>query len=176
MLTLDAVDVNSVAGRTLLYYLGRAISLAMGAGTVLTIYRLGAQLFDQRAALFAGLVAAFTAPFVYYAKTANLDVPLTFWVLLSLYFFVRHLETEEDFYLALFTATGVLAMCTKDQAYAFYVLPAALYLVSRYRRRRAIVDRPLVLIAAGGLALFLTIHTSSSISRASSTTSKRSSG
>jgi len=158
VLALTAVDVNSVAGRTLLYYLGRAISLVMGVGIVLTIYRLGAELFDRRAALFAGLVAALTAPFVYYAKTANLDVPLTFWILLSLYCFVRHLETDEDVYLALFTATGVLAMCTKDQAYAFYVLPTTFYLVRRFRRRHQVLDRPLLLIAAGGLALFLTIH------------------
>ena len=158
VLALDIVDVDSITGRTLFYYLGRIISLGMGVGILLTIYYLGVAVFDRRAALLATLIAAFTSPFVYYAKIANLDVPAAFWVLLSLYFFVRHIKTDSSRDLVRFALTAVIAMCTKDQAYAFYVLPVGLYLVQRYRRGNAIFDRPRVLAAVTGTLLFLAIH------------------
>ncbi len=46
VLALNIVDVDSITGRTLVYYLGRIISLAMGVGILLTIYCLGVAVFD----------------------------------------------------------------------------------------------------------------------------------
>ena len=158
VLTLDIVDVDSTAGRTLFYYLGRLISLGMGVGILLTIYYLGVAIFDRRTALLATLIAAFTSTFVYYAKIANLDVPAAFWVLLSLYFFVQHIKTDSSRDLMRFALTATIAMGTKDQAYAFYILPVGIYLVQRYRHGQTILDRPRVLAAVGGTLLFLAIH------------------
>ncbi len=158
LLAADAIDVESVEGRTLLYYLGRALSLAMGVGILLTLYRIGIEIFDRRSAVLASLAAALTVPFVYYAKFANLDVPLSFWVLLSLYFFVRHWKLGEQRDLWLFASVAVLAMCTKDQAYAFYVLPVGAYLFLRYRRTGKLVERGPMRAAAIAFILFLTIH------------------
>ena len=158
VLALDIVDVDAAAGRTLFYYLGRIISLGMGVGILLTIYGLGVTVFDRRAALAAMLIAAFTSTFVYYAKIANLDVPAAFWVLASLFFFIRHIKTDSGRDLMWFALTAVVAMCTKDQAYAFYVLPVGLYLVQRYRNGNAIFDRPRVLAVGAATLLFLVIH------------------
>lgn len=158
VLAFDLVDVDSVAGRTLFYYFGRVISLAMGVGILWTIYALAARVFDRRSAIFAALVAAFSATFVYYAKTANLDVPAAFWVLLSLHFFVKHLDTGASRDLMKFAITAVVAMCTKDQAYAFYVLPVGAYLVRRYRHRQPIFDRTHVVTGAAATLTFLAIH------------------
>lgn len=158
VLALDLVDVDSVTGRTLFYYFGRVISLVMGVGILCTIYALGARVFDRRSAVFATLIAAFTATFVYYSKTANLDVPAAFWVLLSLHFFVKHVESDDGRDLMWFAITAVVAMCTKDQAYAFYVLPVGVYLVQRYRRGQAVFDRTRVVTGAVATLLFLAIH------------------
>ena len=158
VLALNIVDVDSTAGRTVFYYLGRIISVGMGVGILLTIYGLGVAVFDRRAALWGTLIAAFTSTFVYYAKIANLDVPAAFWVLLSLYFFVQHIKTDSSRDLMRFALTAVVAMCTKDQAYAFYVLPVGLYLAQRYRHGHAIFDRPRVLAAGAATLLFLAIH------------------
>jgi 4-amino-4-deoxy-L-arabinose transferase-like glycosyltransferase len=158
VLALDLVDVDSISGRTLFYYLGRIVSLAMGLGILWTLHALAALVFDRCAALGATFVAAFTAPFVYYSKTANLDVPAAFWVLLSIYFFVRHLQTDAARDLMGFALTAVVAMGTKDQAYAFYVLPVGIYLMRRWRRGEPLLDRPrLVALGAATLA-FLAIH------------------
>ncbi len=159
VLALDVVDVDSVSGRTLFYGLGRFISLVMGIGTLILVFRIGREIFDSDAAAgFATLVAALSPTFVYYAKFANLDVPAAFWVLWSLLYFVRHVKTGAVRDRNLFAATAVLAMCTKDQAYAFYVLPVGAYLVRYYRQSGTVIDRHLLATGVGATLLFLSIH------------------
>jgi 4-amino-4-deoxy-L-arabinose transferase-like glycosyltransferase len=157
VLAFDVVDPRSVEGHTLFFYFGRAISIAMSAGALVLMSRLGTLLFDGRAGLFAALIAALQAPFVYYGKFANLDVPLTFWVLLSLYFFVRVIREHELRDYLLFTLTAVLAMLTKDQAYAFYVLPLGAFAVGRLRRG-TLLDRRIGLAIVLGAVSFLALH------------------
>ncbi|HSF20073.1 MAG TPA: glycosyltransferase family 39 protein [Vicinamibacteria bacterium] len=157
-LALDFADPRNVEHATLLIAIGRAISLGMGVGILLVVHALGRELLDSTAALFAAAIAALNVPFVYYAKTANLDVPAAFWVLLSLYFFVRATRTEATRDLFAFAATAALAMLTKDQAFAFYVLPVGYFFYRRHRENRRILDRSVVLSFALGLGLFLGLH------------------
>jgi 4-amino-4-deoxy-L-arabinose transferase-like glycosyltransferase len=162
VLALDVVDPMSVEGHTTFFVFGRLLSLAMGAGIVVLLYRLGRDLFESRAGLFAALSMALPAPFVYYAKTANLEVPLLFWFLLSLSFFQRmHSRGELRDYLS-FSLSAVLAMGTKDQAFAFYVLPLAVFFVLRLRRERSIgrilLDRRILLSLVAALLAFAALH------------------
>ena len=111
---------------------------------MLLLYRLGRDLFDPLSGAFAAIAMALSAPFVYYAKTANLEVPLLFWFLLSYLFFLR-LDARGELrdYLG-FTLSAVLAMGTKDQAFAFYILPLAAFALLRARQEgsflRVLVD------------------------------------
>jgi hypothetical protein len=79
-----------------------------------------------------------------------------------MYFFLRHIETGESRHFLFFTAAAVAAICTKDQAFAFYVLPILFYLVRRHRRERVIkkvlFDRQLLLSVLLALVLFFSIH------------------
>jgi len=165
VLALDLVDPMSVEGHTWFFMFGRVLSLSMGMGIVLLLYRLGRDLFDPLSGLsgtFAALATALSAPFVYYAKTANLEVPLLFWFLLSYFFFMR-LDARGELrdYLG-FTLSAVLAMGTKDQAFAFYVLPLAAFALLRVRREgslvRVLVDRRILLSLLAGILSFLALH------------------
>ncbi|HEY7697011.1 MAG TPA: glycosyltransferase family 39 protein, partial [Vicinamibacteria bacterium] len=162
VLALDLVDPMSVEGHTWFFLFGRVLSLAMGAGILVLLYRLGRDLFDPLSGVFAALGMALAAPFVYYSKTANLEVPLLFWFLLSFFFFLR-LDARGELrdYLG-FTVSAVLAMGTKDQAFAFYVLPLAAFALVRARREGSIVkvlaDRRAVLSLLVGLVVFLALH------------------
>ncbi|MGH9336946.1 MAG: ArnT family glycosyltransferase, partial [Vicinamibacteria bacterium] len=162
VLALEVVDPLSVAGHTLFFGLGRLISVAMGVGIVLLLYRIGREVFDSRSGLFAALAMALAAPFVYYSKTANLEVPLLFWFLLSLFFFLRVVRREELRDYLGFTLSAVLAMVTKDQAYAFYVLPLAALLLKRTREEGsllgALTERRLLFSMVLGVATFLALH------------------
>ena len=162
VLSLDLVEPQSVSGHTTFFYLGRAISLAMSIGIVVLVYRIGRTVFDERTGLFSALGVALTAPFIYYSKTANLDVPLSFWVVLSFYLFLRLLEVDTLRAHLLFTLAAVAAILTKDQAFAFYIVPLCFYALRRFRLvrsfRATFLDRRVVMSLAVGAAAFFTLH------------------
>ena len=138
-LVLDKAKALDHGGH-LLYYLGRFLSVLMAAGCLVLVFRIGREILDRRAALFASLIMALFVPFPYYAKTANLEVPYLFWFLWSLYFFVRILKTQRAKYHLFFALTAALAVCTKDQAYSLYVLAPALIVWADHRAARAAGD------------------------------------
>ena len=177
-----SIDLDSVSGRTLLYYLGRAISLAMGVGILdRPSTPSGSRSSAGAPRIFASLAAAVTAPFVYYAKFANLDVPVSFWVLLSLYFFVRYVKTESRARrLTVFTVMAVFWRCaprTRPTRSTCSRWGSLMFRRFRPRRSRSI-DRTMWRAAAAIAAvLFLIVHNVvPSTSGASSTISRRSSG
>ncbi|WP_448561578.1 ArnT family glycosyltransferase [Trichothermofontia sp.] len=107
---------------TLLFYLGRLLSVVMGVGIVFCLYRLAREVTSRSAALWATLMTAILLPMVYYAKVVNLDVPYLFWVMISFIFYVRILKYHllKDY--VLFAILAAIAVSTKDQAYGFYIL------------------------------------------------------
>jgi 4-amino-4-deoxy-L-arabinose transferase-like glycosyltransferase len=161
-LAFDLVDPASLEAHTLFFLFGRVLSLAMAVGVLLLLYRLGRDPFDSTAGLFAVLAMSLAAPFVYYAKTANLEIPLLFWFFLSLLFFLRAWSRGEPSDYLGFAITAVCAMGTKDQAYAFYVLPVAAFLLLRLRSerslRRVLLDRRALGALAVGVLAFLGVH------------------
>jgi Dolichyl-phosphate-mannose-protein mannosyltransferase len=119
-----------------LFVAGRWLSVAMGVGVVLLVYLCGLRLLDGVGALLAAAAVAVMAPFVFYAKLANVDVPYLFWWLLSLLFLIRVLGGHRLLdYLGLGVAAA-LAVGTKDQAYGLFVLVGPLLVWSRHDRDR----------------------------------------
>jgi hypothetical protein len=141
---LGRLDITGVVPFTLIALLGRLVSTAAAAGTLLAIYACGARTFGRRAGVLASATFALVIPFVYYAKSANLDVPYLFWFAVSLVFYVKLLQ---DLALADFIGFAVcatLAICTKDQAYGLYLLTPVAILHRMWRaNREAGVRRPL---------------------------------
>ena len=124
-------DPEDVAWSGALLLVARSLSILMAIGIVWLVHRIAFEQFGQSAAAFAAWIALAMLPLTYYAKTANLDVPYVFWLTLSMLFFARLLNRRAkppDFYF--FTLFGVVAVCTKDQAYGFYVLPAIYLLIA----------------------------------------------
>jgi 4-amino-4-deoxy-L-arabinose transferase-like glycosyltransferase len=165
---LQILDWSRLNVYTVLFYLARLLSAAMGTGIVYLVYRCGREIYERRASLFAALIASLLVPFVYYSKTANLDVPCMFWVLWSLYFFIRILKAHRTKDCLLFALTAALAVCTKDLAYGFYVFAPFLVVWSDWRDRRQtpasvpflrlIGSRKYLSAAALAAGVFLLIH------------------
>ncbi len=155
----NLIDVDS-AGQSHLLLAGRMLSVAMGIGIVALTYAIARENFGFRAAVFAAAIISVAMPLTYYSKIANLDVPYVFWLCVSLLFYLRTYRTgrARDFYL--FTIAGVAAICTKDQAYGFFILPAAVMIVrsiyhgSRSARPASVPSREVLvrMIAVAALA------------------------
>jgi len=165
---LDRLTFDSAAAYTALVVISRVVSLAMAAGIVAAACACATRAFGPRVGLTTAAIVAVTAPFLYYAKTANVDVPYLFWWALSMVFYLELLESGRMRDYLLFAVAATLSVCTKDQAYGLYLL-APLVIVSqicRENRRtgmprallRAVVDRRIWAAAAASLALFAICH------------------
>ena len=162
------VDLSGGVPYTLLVVVSRLVSVAAAAGTLLAAYACGARAFGKRSGLFAAAAFALVTPFVYYGKTANLDVPYLFWFALSLVFYLRVLESLRLADFIGFAACATLAICTKDQAYGLYLLTPfvvvhRLWCVNRdagarHPLARALFDVRLGAAAAVAFVLFVCGH------------------
>jgi Dolichyl-phosphate-mannose-protein mannosyltransferase len=154
-----------VAMTQALTLIARGVSLVMALGTVWLVWRTAQCLFNTTAATWAAVLIALLAPFTYYAKTSNLDVPYLFWTWGALYAYVRALQTNRLTYYAALGVTTALAVATKDQAYGFFVLPplAVIYGVARHKSGarvtagallQALVSREIVTAALATVVTF----------------------
>jgi len=93
----------------------RLPSALAAVGCSLLTYFMGKRLFNARAGLIAGLVLVTSTEFFWLGRRANIDMTLTFFILLSLTFFFLGLQEEKTsrrFYLVPFLFMG-LAVLTK---------------------------------------------------------------
>lgn len=156
-------EVLKVPYMTAIAYVARATSLAMALGIVYALARMGEELRGRRAGLCVAAVSAVNAPLCYYAHTSNLDVPYLFWGSFALLALMRTIARREPRRLRAVAVLAVLAVGTKDQAYALFVLgaPAALALWALLdewpRKNVRALARELALSAALGALLLLVV-------------------
>lgn len=149
-----------------LFRAGRFISLLMAGGIVVLVYLSAREVFEHVPALFSALLAGLCAPFAYYAKLANLDVPYLFWFAAALLAYLRLLDGHRLRHYVALAACAAAAVATKDQAYGLFVLTAPVVVLALHRHRRAagappsawatLADRRLVaaaIVSAAGVVL-----------------------
>ena len=105
-------------------------------GTVAVAYLLALHLKGERAALLAGIIVATFPLEIIYATQPMADCPLSFWLLLSLYCFVRGEAAEASKYKRwFFLCSGIaLALAYATKFVAILIAPFFL-LVLLWRRR-----------------------------------------
>ncbi len=146
MLAADSAQLidDTVDRYSQLFLIGRMVSVAMALAILAFIYHLTRSELGHRAARFAVTCVLLGLPLTYYAKTANLDVPYLFWVTASWLFYMRAIRGGRISDACLFAVMGAAAIATKDQAYGFYVLPAAHLVFDAFQSRRGDSSRPQV--------------------------------
>jgi 4-amino-4-deoxy-L-arabinose transferase-like glycosyltransferase len=115
-------EITRVPYMTIFAVAARLVTDVMAAGIVYAVASIAEELWGRRAGLWAAAVAALNTVFVYYAHTSNLDVPYLFWTLLSYLWLVRAIVRHEPTRLRGCALFAVLAIATKDQAYASFVV------------------------------------------------------
>ena len=162
------LEPDGLPGDTLRSVVGRLVSLCAGAGTLWLLFLCGLRLVGSRAALMAVVQFALVAPFVYYSKTANLDVPYLFWFALAFWYLLRFLDSVRLSDVLGYAAAATLSICTKDQAYGLFALPSLLIAHRLWQSHRderhslpwlrALVDRRLLIGVMFAMAIFAAAH------------------
>lgn len=162
------LDINRLETYTLLFYIGRFVSVLMATASVYIVYCCGREIFDKPASLFTALITALLMPCLYYAKTLNLEAPYLFWFLCSLLFYLRILKHHRLRDYLGFVITAVFSICTKDQAYGFYLLTPIAIIFSLYSYQRqqnpkssfikAVFNRRIIGSFLLSFSLFILIH------------------
>ena len=163
-----SIHSTDLAEYGVLMILGRLVSVAAAAGTVIAVYKAARDAFGTRAGVLAAASLATLTPFLYYAKTSNPEVPYVFWFSVSLVFYLRLLRTlaVQDF--VGFALAAILSICTKDQAYGLYWL-APLPMIRRLWQEHhrtgksrplwsAVFDRRLWIAGAAAAVVFALVH------------------
>lgn len=114
-------EMIKVPYMTAIALIARSVSLLMAAGTINAVSRMVEEVKGERASLFALAFGALNAPLTYYARTSNLDVPYMFFATTAMLALVRALARKEPARLRRFAIFAVLAVGTKDQAYALFL-------------------------------------------------------
>jgi hypothetical protein len=147
----------------------RVVVMLMSLGIIVAIAAMTDEIAGPRTpsavrpGTFAALLATLGVPFTYYSHVSNLDVPYLFWASLGALWMVRAIARREPRRLGLAMVFAVLAIATKDQAYAMFVLagPAcgALWLLAdpwaRQNARQIAREIALGALKAGPLLLLL---------------------
>ena len=116
--------------RTSLIRVGRLVTVVMGVGVLLLLYRLGQMLGPPGAGLLAAGLWAGMYSTAYYSLTTNADLPYLFWWLLAVYGIVLAHRGGGRWALVLSAVAAALAVGTKDQA-AGLAMPLAVMLLWR---------------------------------------------
>ena len=151
---------------TWLILIDRLVTVIMALVMIYFIYRAARELFSERAAVFAALVASFNTAINFYSHVAKVEVPFLCWTMIAFYYLIRVVKynVRGDYVrLAIFTC---LAFGTKDQAYAAFVLPFILFILVFpviYREKgenpfRALFTRNFIAFAATFVGGFIIVE------------------
>ena len=153
--------VLSVPCMTSIALVAKVVSVMMAVVTVITVARIARRTSGPVAGRLSALCLVCMVTFSFYGRTSNLDVPYLCWSVLAL---DRLLDIAEHHERRDYVAFGVLlalAVATKDQAYAGFMLTAPLFLMLPILerrgddRRRSVAHAALSAAAAGGSYLIL---------------------
>jgi len=111
-----------------MYLVGRCLTVGMGVGTVFAVYRVGERLWGRRAGLLAALTLAVMPLHTQHSHFLTVDVPATFWAMLSLLWAVRLATGDPKPWRAALWAgvfAGLAAATKYNLALAFLPLVAA---------------------------------------------------
>jgi 4-amino-4-deoxy-L-arabinose transferase-like glycosyltransferase len=98
---LDGFRDAFLADPTTSLLIARGVNIAFDVGTVIALSALAARLLGRSVALIVGGLSAINPLQVQMAQQVNVDVPMTFFVTLSLYFMIRLSEDPKERWYAL---------------------------------------------------------------------------
>jgi len=122
---------------------------------VLITYLVGKQLFGEKAGFFSGLILASSLQYFYQARITLCDIPLTFFITLSLYLFLLLVKSRNPFFFYLSIISMAAATLSKGPVGA--VLPVSVIILYLIFVREKLFEKKFLFHILMGAGLFLCI-------------------
>lgn len=106
--------------------IARVVTAVMSLVLIYLVAKIAEEIGGKRAGIWAAVVACLSCTLTYYSHTTNLDVPYLFWAFLSLLTLVRAMARDNPRALVRAAIYAALAVVTKDQGFALFVLTVPL--------------------------------------------------
>jgi hypothetical protein len=117
---------------TVLPLLARLVSALMGVAVVALTYAIASTLFGTSAGLVGAVLVMGTYPIVYYSHTANVDIPLLFWLALTVAAALAWADRSSRTAAVICGVAAGMALFTKEQSIGMLVaVPLVWYLRSQ---------------------------------------------
>ena len=114
---------------TAMAVIARAVAVLLSLGLLWNVAEIAKLLRGSaRAGVWVAVACGLNAVLTYYSQTTNLDLPYLFWSVLSLRWLVHAMVRREPSSLRRVLVFAALAVATKDQAYALFLLGVPLAL------------------------------------------------
>ena len=124
----DAFAAANKTDFTTFAYIGRTISCLFDLGTIVTAYAIAKRLLNERAGLISALILAICTVHIKEAHLVNVDTPLTFFCILTVYCSLRYFE-KPSMRFAIFAGVCMgLAMAAKYNGAVVGIAIAAAFL------------------------------------------------
>ncbi|MBO4303112.1 MAG: hypothetical protein J6A21_00855, partial [Lentisphaeria bacterium] len=149
----------------------RFLSAFAGLLTAFLLYFASVSLLEHPPlfGFFGSLSFLLLPPTLFYSRTSNMDMPVCFWFVFSLFLAAwaeckfAAPEKRKQYLLTHFLA-GICcgcAFCTKDQIYSLYILPAAAFFLLKWKKEKSVPAAflPFLLWGAAFLAATTLIYT-----------------
>lgn len=162
LLSLNYEQVSLMLDSTKNLIPGRALAAGLAALAVALTFLIGAEFLNRRVGLFAAGALMLTPLFIAHARLENLEAPLIFFFVLSVYLFLKAEKIGgNNRYWLLFGLSGGLAIATKFSAALIFLLAPIFYFVLKrreifllFRRKKKLITvLPLYLLLSPIIAL-----------------------
>jgi hypothetical protein len=121
----------NVPTMTAMAVIARAVAVFFSLGLLWNVAKMGALLRgSSRAGTWVAIAVGLDAVLTYYSQSTNLDLPYLFWSVVSLRWLVDGIVRREPSSLRRTVVFAALAIATKDQAYALFLLGVPLALAA----------------------------------------------
>ncbi len=121
----------NVPTMTAMAVIARGVAVLFSLGLLWNVAKIGTLLRgSSRAGVWVAIACGLNAVLTYYAQTTNLDLPYLFWSVVSLRWLVDAIVRREPKSLRRVLVFAALAVATKDQAYALFLLGIPLSLAT----------------------------------------------
>ena len=136
-----------------IFYIGRMICVLMSGFTAVLLFQIVKNVLNTNVAIYSSIILSFTPLWVRNLHFMQPNIPVTFWITLTIYFLIYSIKQNSRKYYIFSALTAGLSLSTKYTALPFIFFPVFFYFINQKKLEKVTI---LLLTTIPILTFFLT--------------------